>query len=193
MSALDQVPSPSRFFIIAPSRREWGLIFLLPRSKWLAKMPQKQRGATTTFIESDLFFSLTPEDRFDVIVSNPPYVRDHEWETLDVEVRNFEPKLALCAGDDGLDILRRLILESPRWLNPGGWLLAEFGIDQQSTLREKIEGTGLYDSPIFVEDHARKPRVFAHGSINVSEFGQVMRTFRPEVNTTCSESASLRN
>ena len=113
-----------------------------------------------TFAESDLFSSLAKEERFDVIVSNPPYVRDHEWTALDPEVRNFEPRTALHAGEDGLDIFRRLIAEAPTWLNPGGWLLAEFGIDQVAALRDLIDQSSAYDKPIFIDDHARKPRVY---------------------------------
>jgi len=112
-----------------------------------------------TFVESDLFAALTPGDRFDVIVSNPPYVRHEEWNELEPEVKNFEPRSALEAGEDGLDIFRRLITESPRWLQPGGWLLAEFGINQVELLLDLITRAELYEIPSFVEDDSRKPRV----------------------------------
>lgn len=116
-------------------------------------------GERMTFVESNLFEALSPDDRFDVIVSNPPYVRHEEWNGLEPEVKNFEPRLALEAGEDGLDVFRRLILESPTRLHPGGWLLAEFGIDQVDPLRDLIARTELYENPLFVEDDSRKPRV----------------------------------
>lgn len=118
-----------------------------------------QLGERLTFVESDLFAGLAPEDRFDLLVSNPPYVREEEWKTLDPEVKNFEPRSALESGVDGLDLFRRLISESPNRIHPGGWLLAEFGINQVDLLRDLVTRTELYENPLFVEDDSRKPRV----------------------------------
>jgi release factor glutamine methyltransferase len=64
---------------------------------------------------------------FDLIVSNPPYVAERDRATLQREVRDFEPALALFAGDDGLAVYRRLIPEAARLLRPGGWLMLELG------------------------------------------------------------------
>ena len=76
-------------------------------------------------IRSDLFANL-PEKSYDLIISNPPYVTAMAMETLPPEYRH-EPELALAGGDDGLDAVRALIKEAPRFLNPGGTLVVEIG------------------------------------------------------------------
>ena len=70
------------------------------------------------------------EDSFDLVVSNPPYVRSADIATLDPEVRDYEPRLALDGGADGLDAYRRLAPEILRVLKPGGRFLVEIGHDQ---------------------------------------------------------------
>lgn len=69
--------------------------------------------------------------RFDVIVSNPPYVSLGEWAALPAEIRAHEPGRALLAGESGLDIFRRLIRQAPRCLRPEGYLILEIGDGQQ--------------------------------------------------------------
>ena len=81
-------------------------------------------GATLELVEGDLFAPLEPGRRFDVIVSNPPYVPTGELGGLSREVRR-EPSMALDGGGDGLALLRRIVAEAPRWLAPGGTLLLE--------------------------------------------------------------------
>lgn len=81
-------------------------------------------GAAVTLVAGDLFAAVAPGERFDVIVSNPPYVPTGELAGLSREVRR-EPPLALDGGADGLALLRRIAAEAPRWLAPGGTLLLE--------------------------------------------------------------------
>ncbi|OYW22765.1 MAG: protein-(glutamine-N5) methyltransferase, release factor-specific [Planctomycetales bacterium 12-60-4] len=81
-------------------------------------------------LEGDLFAPLPPDQRFDLIVSNPPYVRTDELAGLDADVRMYEPRLALDGGVDGLDLVRRIIADAPAWLNPGGWLMLEIDPEQ---------------------------------------------------------------
>jgi ribosomal protein L3 glutamine methyltransferase len=76
-------------------------------------------------IRSDLFANL-PEKTYDLIISNPPYVTAMAMEELPNEYRH-EPELALAGGDDGLDAVREIIKEAPRFLNPGGTLVVELG------------------------------------------------------------------
>lgn len=90
------------------------------------------------FTESDLFCGI--EGRFDIIVSNPPYIARHEFETLQKEVLK-EPLLALDGGTDGLDFYRRIFLEAPRYLKPGGYCMVEIGFGQLSAIKEIIEQT----------------------------------------------------
>lgn len=80
---------------------------------------------------------------FDIIVSNPPYITSADLEVLQPEVRDFEPRLALDGGQDGLDAYRIIVAEAPKHLNPGGWLLLESGEGQASALLEMFERIGF--------------------------------------------------
>lgn len=71
---------------------------------------------------------------FDLIVSNPPYVRNDEWDTLPEDVKNHEPRIALTSGEDGADSFRALARMMPRLLTPGGMFICEMGETQGSTL-----------------------------------------------------------
>jgi release factor glutamine methyltransferase len=85
----------------------------------------KRLGARVQFLACDLTSALGPG--FDLIVSNPPYVARRDKPTLQREVRDYEPELALYGGDDGLDVYRRLIPQVRALLKPGGRLLMELG------------------------------------------------------------------
>ena len=78
------------------------------------------------------------DGRFDLVVSNPPYVLAGDKSTLQREVRDYEPEVALYGGDDGLDIYRRLIPEAERLLNPGGWLVMEIGHDLGNAVSDML-------------------------------------------------------
>lgn len=82
-------------------------------------------GLGINFVQSDLFSNIN--GIFDIIVSNPPYISAHELDSLSPTVLNYEPHLALHGGDDGMDIYRRLIPKSLKFLKPGGALLLEIG------------------------------------------------------------------
>ncbi len=88
-----------------------------------------QLDARVTFFLSDLFAALPKDAKFDVVVSNPPYVRQSDMDTLQREVRQ-EPRLALDGGDDGLTVIARLAAEAPRFLKPGGLFAIEIGDEQ---------------------------------------------------------------
>ena len=81
-------------------------------------------------LHSDLFAALPPEERFDLIVSNPPYIPASEYEALEPNVRDYEPRLALHGGADGLDVYRRLVPEALGRLRAGGTLALEVGVGQ---------------------------------------------------------------
>jgi release factor glutamine methyltransferase len=95
------------------------------------------------FVVSDCFASLDPENplqsRFDLIVSNPPYVAEHALPELQREVRDFEPRLALAAGEDGLAVIRRLLVEAGSFLKTGGHFLFEIGFDQSEAVEQLID------------------------------------------------------
>jgi release factor glutamine methyltransferase len=82
------------------------------------------------FLEGDLLAPVAGE-QFDIVVSNPPYVAERDRETLSVEVRDFEPALALFAGEDGLAVYGRLIPAAFSVLAPGGFIALEIGYGQQ--------------------------------------------------------------
>ncbi len=84
-------------------------------------------------LESDLFANLNDE-KFDVIISNPPYIRSLDIEGLQDEVKNFEPRLALDGGGDGLDFYRKIIDQAGDFLNENGFLIFEIGFDQKEDL-----------------------------------------------------------
>jgi release factor glutamine methyltransferase len=83
-------------------------------------------GAAVTWLACDLASALT-DHSVDLVVSNPPYVPARDKTTLQREVRDYEPEVALYGGDDGLEVYRRLIPEAERLLTPGGWLVMEIG------------------------------------------------------------------
>lgn len=94
----------------------------------VANANARELDADVTFIESDLFEEI--HTTFDVIVSNPPYIRTIEIETLMEEVKDHEPLLALDGKEDGLYFYKRIIKESPRYLSSRGYLFFEIGYDQ---------------------------------------------------------------
>jgi len=97
--------------------------------------------------------------RFDVIVSNPPYVRANDPHLTQGDVR-FEPESALVAGADGLDAIRRIAVDALSCLRPGGWLLLEHGHDQAQAVRALLE-SHCYDAVASCRDTAGHERVTA--------------------------------
>ena len=88
-----------------------------------------------SLVESDLFASLPSEERFSLIVTNPPYIRQKDHAELSPDVRDHEPVLALVGGDDGLLVCRQIIGDAAEYVFPGGWLLMEVGADQAAELQ----------------------------------------------------------
>src|SRR4030095_12214935 len=100
-----------------------------------------RRGAVTPqLLASDLFSALVPgRDRFDLITANPPYIAEPDLLGLPVDVGRFEPKLAPAGGPGGLAILRRIVAEAPRFLEPGGALAVEVGAGQAPDVQRLFE------------------------------------------------------
>ncbi|WP_026893454.1 peptide chain release factor N(5)-glutamine methyltransferase [Lacrimispora aerotolerans] len=111
-----------------------------------------------TLIESDLFQAVEPESRFDIIVSNPPYIPTEIIKELQPEVRNFEPMLALDGREDGLFFYRQLVSEGRRFLNPGGSIYFEIGYDQAESVSALLEDAGFAEIRV-VKDAAGLDRV----------------------------------
>ena len=104
----------------------------------LAKENAEANEADILFIQSDLFSRI--RGRFDVIVSNPPYIPTAEIDTLQREVKDYEPRLALDGGADGLDIYRRIAAEASKYLNRGGTLIMEVGAGQAADVVKMFRG-----------------------------------------------------
>ncbi len=99
-----------------------------------------------------------PVQQYDLIVSNPPYIAQREWDELMPEVRCFEPQLALLAGNDGLECYQQLAAQAISRLKTGGWLLVEIGYQQAEAVKELLAAAGLVN--VFVrDDYSAQPRV----------------------------------
>lgn len=85
----------------------------------------------------------------DLLAANPPYVPTAQIETLEPEVRDYEPRAALDGGPDGLDVVRRLVPQAGAVLAPGGWMALELGEGQTGEVRKLVEATGLFAAGTF--------------------------------------------
>lgn len=97
----------------------------------LAKENAEANEANINFIQSDLFARI--RGRYNIIVSNPPYIPSKEIDALQREVRDFEPRSALDGGADGLDFYRRIALDATKYLARGGMLIMEVGAAKPRT------------------------------------------------------------
>lgn len=115
------------------------------------------------FRAGDRWAPLASGERFDLVVSNPPYVSEADWAGLEPEVREWEPRAALVAGDEGRGVALDLIAGAPAHLEAGGLLAMEIGSGQGARLAEAIRAAGAYEEDVRVErDLARRERfVFA--------------------------------
>jgi release factor glutamine methyltransferase len=115
-----------------------------------------------TWLEGDLLEPLAErglEGAIDLIVSNPPYIAEADWATLQPEVRLFEPRGALVAGPQGTEIHERLLRESGRYLLPGGALIMEIGAGQARAMRRIVDQVPGFRFHRLVYDEAGLERV----------------------------------
>ncbi len=105
------------------------------------RINKEKLNSKIKIINSDLFSNIN--EKFDLIYSNPPYIKSSEIENLQVEVKNYEPRLALDGGEDGLFFYRSIIKSSPEFLNHKGFLLFEIGHDEAedicNLMKDKFE------------------------------------------------------
>lgn len=116
-------------------------------------------GERLRFLQGDGLAALPGDSRFDLVISNPPYIRSDEISSLQPEVRDFDPRLALDGGPGGLDFYSRLAAEGARHLKPGGKIMLEFGDDQAPSLREIFSRENWIVEAV-VEDYTQRPRIF---------------------------------
>jgi release factor glutamine methyltransferase len=107
------------------------------------------------FGQSDWFSAIT--DKYDLIISNPPYLTDGEVSTAEPEVKDFDPHSALIAPENGLADLKIILTQAPQFLHEGGWVICETGIDQHAALAEISKQSGYKDYE-GVNDMSGRPR-----------------------------------
>ncbi len=113
-------------------------------------------GDRVSFFESDLWSNIT--EKYDVITSNPPYIRTSDIEELSIEVKDHEPRLALDGAADGLYFYRQIVGRAADYLNLGGWLLVEIGFDQGADVQALFEEAGFKEVQV-IKDLAGNNRV----------------------------------
>ncbi len=109
------------------------------------------------FEETDLFPKV--KERFDIVVSNPPYISSKVIEGLAPEVKDYEPRLALDGSEDGLEFYRRIISGAGEYLFSSGYLIMEIGYDQAQAVKDILEESGKYHEIEIIQDFSGNDRV----------------------------------
>jgi release factor glutamine methyltransferase len=132
-----------------------------PQALELASLNATRLGLSERiqFEQGDGFAALRGAARFDLIISNPPYIPSNEIKSLQHEVRDYDPHVALDGGPDGLDYFRRLAAEAGPFLRPQGKLMLEFGDGQAGAI------AGIFEQQMWIVeathlDYNQKPRIF---------------------------------
>jgi release factor glutamine methyltransferase len=144
-------------------------IFLVATDiSWEALMLARENAKTSgvlhqiQFVHGSLvapFRVMKEREPFDLILFNPPYIADSEMEGLAREVRDYEPRIALSGGEDGLAFYRSLISQAPVYLKKRGWLLLELGQFQGEGISELFQNEGDFLKPEFIQDLSGIERV----------------------------------
>lgn len=115
------------------------------------------------FRKSDLFSKIRPEEKYDMIVSNPPYIPLSEKENLQIEVRDFEPESALFTSDElGIEFYEKIITQAKNYLNDGGYVLFELGVGQAQLVKVIFEDNGFSDVQIWNDVTGIERTICAH-------------------------------
>ena len=123
----------------------------------VAKHNAKLNNADIIFLQSDLYENFPKEIRFDIIVSNPPYISTDKIAELETQVKDFEPKLALDGGKDGLDFYKKILKLSKDFINKSGRLYLEIGYDQSKDVVDLAKKEG-YDNIVIIKDLSGRDR-----------------------------------
>ena len=130
----------------------------------VAKENATRNGCKIKFVQSDLFDAKAftgklGKKKFDLIISNPPYIESAVIEELEPEVRDHEPRIALDGGQDGLEFYRKIAAQAHAHLKKGGVLMLEIGYNQRETVKEILEQIGVYEKIIGLTDLAGRDRI----------------------------------
>ena len=120
------------------------------------------------FRKSDLFSALREGEKFDVVVSNPPYISEDDYNNLDSTVRDFEPKSALLAKENGLEFYKKIIKQAAKYVNYGGYIAFECGMGQAREICTLLERNGFQVSDV-IKDLAGIERVVAARMVLIDE------------------------
>jgi release factor glutamine methyltransferase len=133
----------------AKDRPTWRVtgVDLSPDAAALARENARRAGVVhnVSVLEGDLFAPLPQASEFELITANAPYIPSGDIAGLDADVRDYEPRLALDGGADGLGIIRRVLAEAPRYLVPGGLIALEVGFDQAPAVSALFAEAGFVD------------------------------------------------
>ena len=124
-----------------------------------SNIDEHELQARVELVQSDLFEQVNPQQTFDFVVSNPPYLTEAEVETAERDVREHEPRLALSGGSTGVEVIERLIPQAAERLRAGGWLITEISPTIEPAVRRLLEADGRLEEISIVCDLARLPRV----------------------------------
>ncbi|HAP03148.1 MAG TPA: peptide chain release factor N(5)-glutamine methyltransferase [Lachnospiraceae bacterium] len=124
----------------------------------VAERNARENGVCVHFYKGDLYQALPSDEKYDIIVSNPPYIRTDVIETLETEVKDFEPRIALDGTADGLAFYRRIIAGADEYLKPGGLIFFEIGYDQGADVSVLLAGSGFSDISV-IKDYGGNDRV----------------------------------
>jgi release factor glutamine methyltransferase len=113
---------------------------------------------SVSFSQGDLYAAVPPSCRFDLITANPPYIPSGDIDSLSADIRDFEPRVALDGGTDGLSVLLRIVEDAPRWLLSGGVLAVEVGAEEAREVARSFEGRGFRDVAL-TKDYGKIERV----------------------------------
>ena len=129
---------------LASERPVWTVTAVdrVPEAVALAERNRKRLHLDNVTVLESQWFSALEGQRFDLIISNPPYIASSDPHLAEGDVR-FEPSSALVAGTDGLDDLRQIVAQAPQHLNSDGWLLLEHGYDQGAAVRDLLVQNGF--------------------------------------------------
>jgi release factor glutamine methyltransferase len=144
-------------------------IDISPEALALARQNAARHGLAERirFLEGDGFAALPEGTRFDLIISNPPYIPSGDIASLQAEVRDYDPHRALDGGADGLDYGRRLAAECAPFLKPHGRVMLEFGDGQAEGLREILQEQ-LWIVEAIEADYTHRPRIMVARRLNSS-------------------------
>ena len=171
--ALERIPTETDWFIADLGTGSGAIALALASERPKCHLLASDRSADTlgvaqhnaerlgltniTFVQADWLKDIPRDNRFDMIVSNPPYICEADPHLDQGDVR-FEPREALTAGADGLNAIRTIITQAQQYLKPGGWLLLEHGYDQGDAVQKLLNLAGYTEVADFI-DYGGNPRV----------------------------------